>query len=72
MTSTRVDSITYMLEKPGDYQLPPIDVRWWNGRDGKVEVAYADGVSLEVAVNPVASGATLARTRDARLGWDTR
>ena len=32
-----VDSATYMLERPGDYLLPAIDVRWWNVGASKVE-----------------------------------
>ena len=57
MTSTRTDSATYMLERPGDYQLPAIDVSWWNVESGRVEVAHLDAVSLKVAANPAAEGA---------------
>ena len=30
MTSTRIDSATYMLQRPGNYVLPAIDIAWWN------------------------------------------
>jgi hypothetical protein len=52
MTSTRVDSATYMLERPGDYLLPAIDVRWWNLASGKIETAHLDAVTLNVAAGP--------------------
>jgi BatD DUF11 like domain len=54
MTSTRVDSATYMLEHPGDYSLPAIDIGWWNVGSGKVERIHLDAVSLTVAANPAA------------------
>ena len=37
LTSTRVDSATYMLQRPGDYVLPAIDVSWWNIGSGRIE-----------------------------------
>jgi hypothetical protein len=49
MTSTRVDSATYMLEKPGDHLLPAIDVRWWDLASGKVETIHLDAIALHVA-----------------------
>jgi hypothetical protein len=70
MMSSRVDSITYMLERPGDYALPPIDVRWWNSRDGKIEVAHADAVSLTVAANPSMSATASAGERGTSLSLD--
>jgi len=35
-----------MLERPGDYLLPAIDVRWWDDAAQKVELAHLDGVTL--------------------------
>jgi hypothetical protein len=63
MSASRVDSATYMLEKPGDYVLPAIDVRWWNPADGRIETAHLDAVALQVAGNPAAQG-TAAATED--------
>ncbi|KRR19299.1 hypothetical protein CQ14_35330 [Bradyrhizobium lablabi] len=61
MTSTRIDSATYMLQQPGSYVLPAIDIAWWNTDSGKVERIHLDEVPLMVAVNPAepaAGGAT--------------
>ena len=57
LTSTRVDSATYMLQRPGDYLLPAIDIGWWKSAEGKVETAHLDAVPLQVAANPAAQGA---------------
>jgi len=67
MTSTRVDSVTYMLEKPGDYTLPAIDLRWWNVRDEKLELAHLDAVTLRVVANPAVD--VTAPVGQAGAGW---
>lgn len=56
LSSARVDSATYMLEKPGDYVLPPIDMRWWNAGENRIELAHLDAVTLRVAAGPAAQG----------------
>jgi BatD DUF11 like domain len=68
LSSTRVDSATYMLERPGEYLLPAIDVRWWNDANQKVELAHLDSVPLQVAANPAAAGATA--VGDTGIRWD--
>jgi hypothetical protein len=57
LSATRVDSATYMLERAGDYELPAVDVRWWNGNEGKVETAHLDAVKLQVVPNPARASA---------------
>ena len=52
MSGSRVDSATYMPEKPGNYVLPAAEVRWWNSHDNKIETAHLDAVTLQVAANP--------------------
>ncbi|WP_065750201.1 BatD family protein [Bradyrhizobium paxllaeri] len=66
MTSTRIDSATYMLQRPGNYILPAIDIAWWNTDSGKIERIHLDEVPLAVAANPaepMAGGATGQGTR---------
>jgi hypothetical protein len=48
LTSTRVESATYMVEHPGDYSLPAIDIEWWNVSSGKVEQVHLDAVPFKV------------------------
>jgi hypothetical protein len=54
LTATRTDSATYILQRPGDYVLPAVDVRWWNADEGRIETAHLDAVTLQVAANPAA------------------
>ncbi|MBR0692276.1 BatD family protein [Bradyrhizobium lablabi] len=67
MTSSRVDSATYMLERVGDYSLPAIDIGWWNVGSGKIERVHLDAVPLMVAPNP-AAGSTVPAGQTMR-GW---
>jgi hypothetical protein len=66
MTSTRVDSATYMLQRPGNYVLPAIDIAWWNVGSGKIERIRLGEVPLAVAVNPAEPAAGAAGGEGAR------
>ena len=57
LTATRTDSATYILQRPGDYALPPIDVRWWNAKEGRTETAHLDPLTIKVAGNPAIEAA---------------
>lgn len=46
----RIDTATYVFEKPGDYTLPEIDVAWFNAATAKSENAVAP--ALKVTVGP--------------------
>jgi hypothetical protein len=52
LSSTRIDRATYMLERPGDFSLPAVEVAWWNVREQRLERARADAIVLRVADNP--------------------
>ena len=67
LTATRTDSATYILQRPGDYVLPAIDVRWWNAGEGRVETAHLDAVTMQVAANPAAE--TRGNAPAARSNW---
>ena len=68
LTATRTDSATYILQRPGDYVLPAIDVRWWNAGEGRVETAHLDAVTMQVAPNPAVQPAGTSAPK-ARLNW---
>ena len=67
MTSARVDSATYMLQRPGNYVLPAIDIAWWNMGSGKIERVHLDEVPLAVAANPAEPAASAEGGQGARL-----
>jgi hypothetical protein len=69
LTSTRVDSATYMLQRSGDYLLPAIDVSWWNIGEQKIEHSHLDAVPLQVAADP-AQPASSGETAISRWNWD--
>ncbi|SDE49570.1 Oxygen tolerance [Bradyrhizobium brasilense] len=69
LSSARTDSGVYMLEKAGDYVLPPIDLRWWNTSAQSIDVAHLDPVTLHVEANPAAGGASSVGTSGPRMSW---
>ncbi|MCP1967572.1 BatD family protein [Bradyrhizobium elkanii] len=69
LSSARTDSGVYMLEKAGDYVLPPIDLRWWNTGAQSIDVAHLDPVTLHAEANPAAGDASSIGTSGARRSW---
>lgn len=55
-TAERVESTSWILERPGTYELPPVVVRWWNVAEERLETAEVPGVLLSVAPNPALEG----------------
>jgi len=70
LTATRTDSATYILQRPGEYALPAIDVRWWNAGEGRVETAHLDAVTMQVAANPAVQPGGASAPK-ARFNWTT-
>jgi hypothetical protein len=68
LTAVRTDSATYILQRQGDYVLPPVDVRWWNAWQGRIETAHLDAVTLQVAANPGMEAARVGAPAR-RSGW---
>src|SRR6202012_2135334 len=48
----RVQSVTYLLEKEGDFTLPPSSIEWFNPINGKVYKRNTPLVKIHVAANP--------------------
>ena len=49
---SRVESATYVLQKPGSYRLPAIEIRWWDTNARVMRTAAAPELAFEVAPNP--------------------
>lgn len=59
----RIESTSWIFERPGTYVLPAVAIRWWNTEEGRLETAELPGVSFEVAPNPaMRSGLSSRRT----------
>ena len=65
MTSTRIDSATYMVERAGDYELPAIAIDWWNVESGKIAQVRLDAVPLK----GIAAAAGSAPSTGQPRGW---
>ena len=48
----RVQSITYLLEKEGDFTFPPSSIEWFNPINGRVYKRNTPLVKIHVAANP--------------------
>lgn len=70
VTSTRVDAATYMLQRPGDYSLPAIDIGWWNVGAGRVEQIHLAAVPLTVTADPAGEAVVDGRPAT-RWHWQT-
>jgi len=57
-TGRRTESVTYLIEEPGEYRLPALSVRWWNRRTGKIETTEAEAFAFQVPVPEVSAGGT--------------
>jgi hypothetical protein len=49
----RVESVTYVFEKPGLYRLPAIDIAWWDTSARTLRHSQAPELDLAVAPGPV-------------------
>jgi len=57
-SGVRTEQAVYLLQKPGEYSLPPISFDWWNIAEKKIEHAQAEKIDVHVAENAaVKSGA---------------
>jgi len=63
-TGTRVASVTYVLEKEGDYVLPEINVFWWNLKKEKLQKETIPAIKLAVRLNPDLEAEQLALLAD--------
>ena len=52
-TGTRVDSITYVCERPGTVTVPALEFPWWNVRTQTLEKIMLPAVSLDVGHAPL-------------------
>lgn len=48
MIARRVEHITYIVEEPGQYQLPARDYYWWDTREGELQIRFLPAVDITV------------------------
>jgi hypothetical protein len=59
LTGRRLESVTYVMEREGEFRLPPVDFDWWNPDDGRLHTETLPAVELTVAANPDLDAARL-------------
>jgi len=69
LTGVRTDSITWVVEKPGTYEIPGIRFQWWDPLSHELKQQIVPGLSLDVAatasdISP--AGATLEPEKKSR------
>ncbi len=52
LTATRTDSVTYIAQKEGRYDLPQVSVHWWDSKQDQVGEATVPALALTVVANP--------------------
>jgi hypothetical protein len=60
----REDSITYLCEREGQYELPAIRFRWWDPQREALEERVIEAVSLAVMPNPALAAETAPHASD--------
>ncbi|MEG9437776.1 BatD family protein [Edaphobacter sp. HDX4] len=48
----RIQTAKYFIQKPGNYTLPPIELKWWNLSTRKLEIAVLSETKFTAVVNP--------------------
>lgn len=48
----RTQSAKYLIEKPGDYMLPAVQLKWWNITAGRMATASLPAVHFTATANP--------------------
>lgn len=71
-TGSRIESVTYVIEEPGDYTLPVVGLRWWNRRTGTIETTEAPAISFQVPVPATAAGADAVGSARPTAGFGDR
>jgi hypothetical protein len=69
LTGARVDSVTYVLEQAGEFEIPEVRLIWWNPKSAQLNTETIPALSLMVEENPVLQSeqdATVAPPSDAR------
>jgi hypothetical protein len=60
----RVDSITWVVEKPGTYEIPGIRFQWWDPDTRELKQQLVPGLSLDILPSSAATAVTGVSGRD--------
>jgi len=66
LTGTRVETVTYVVERAGDFELPSVELSWWNIETEELQHIVLPGLTLQVIGGP-----TVASQPNERPTWST-
>ena len=52
LTGTRVETVTYVVERAGDFELPGVELSWWNIDTQELQYIVLPGLTLQVTGGP--------------------
>ena len=52
LTGTRVETVTYVVERAGDFELPSVELSWWNIDTQELQHIVLPGLALQVTGGP--------------------
>lgn len=52
LIATRIETITFQCEKPGYYELPMVEIPWWDVQNKELKRATLQPMTFDVAPNP--------------------
>jgi hypothetical protein len=59
-TGTRIETVTYICERPGQFTLPALVIPWWDLKNQKLMQVTLPDVTLDVEPTPMSSGGAAA------------
>lgn len=72
LSGTRVDTVTYIFEQPGDIEIPGIVLSWWDVGDSELKNIVVPGLSLHVVAGSViesTAASDVTQPTDIRFRW---
>ncbi len=64
LTGTRVETVTYVVERAGDFELPSVELSWWNIDTEELQHIVLPGLTLQVT-----GGSAVASLPNERFSW---
>ncbi|WP_237057080.1 BatD family protein [Microbulbifer sediminum] len=62
ISGSRIETTAIVATKPGEYQLPPITLSWWDTKSGRQRVTQLPAFRFTVSGAPMASGSDSSQT----------
>ncbi len=68
-TAIRTQTITYVVEQSGQYQLPALNFHWWDTQAGAAKLASLDSVTIDAGESAASAAEPQAKAAETPLKW---